>query len=564
MGLPSAIGRKASWQSIASKKRAEIFGKIPQEWILSQSVLDQSKKEKKIVGGFIESLLDSETLRITSLDPADIAEKINGGSLTSVNVVRAFCKRAAIAHQLNNNLLEITFDAALRRAEELDRYFKENKKTVGPLHGLPYTFKDQFHQKGLPATMAYVGWIGTFEGQRGTAKEETTESELVRELDALGAVPIAKAGETNNNILGYNFNPNSQALSSGGSSGGEGALQSLRGSAFGFGTDIGGSVSMPAAYNGIYSLKPSTGRLPFKDVATSSPGQQIIPAVVGALGPSISTLRLVFKSILSTKPWLHDPDCLAIPFRQDEEIDVRTPPKLSFGLFEADGVVTPHPPISRALQVAAKALKAQGHKIISWEPPSHAESAIIHPSFTQADGLGDVLDNVALSGEPLVPQIAHMFANGRKQPVPLLTFFNSTLHLKNFRARYQAYWSSTVDKTGTGRPVDAVILPVGPQAAVIPGKSFYYTYGSFVNVLDYVSIVIPVTTADKNIDVPVKDYKPLSEKDKKTWEAYDAEAYDGAPAAIQLLGRRLEEEKLLSIAQVVVDALVKQSKGSKI
>jgi amidase len=40
--------------------------------------------------------------------------------------------------------------------------------------------------------MAYIGWIGTFEGQRDTRKEETTESELVRELNVLGAIPIAK------------------------------------------------------------------------------------------------------------------------------------------------------------------------------------------------------------------------------------------------------------------------------------------------------------------------------------------------------------------------------------
>lgn len=63
---------------------------------------------------------------------------------------------------------------------------------LAPLHGLPVTFKDQLHQKGIPATMAYIGWIGTFKGKKGTGKEETMESELVRELNILGAIPIAK------------------------------------------------------------------------------------------------------------------------------------------------------------------------------------------------------------------------------------------------------------------------------------------------------------------------------------------------------------------------------------
>ena len=100
--------------------------------------------------------------------------------------------RALIQSLQNNNLLEIFFDQAIDQAGKLDRYIEEHNTTVGPLHGLPITLKDQFHVKGVETTMAYVGWIGTFEGQRGTGKEKNVDSELTRELHELGAVPIAK------------------------------------------------------------------------------------------------------------------------------------------------------------------------------------------------------------------------------------------------------------------------------------------------------------------------------------------------------------------------------------
>jgi amidase len=69
---------------------------------------------------------------------------------------------------------------------------EEHGEPVGPLHGLPVSFKDQFHVKDVDTTMAYVGWIGTFEGLKGTGKEKVVESELVKELLSLGAVPMAK------------------------------------------------------------------------------------------------------------------------------------------------------------------------------------------------------------------------------------------------------------------------------------------------------------------------------------------------------------------------------------
>lgn len=89
----------------------------------------------------------------------------------------------------------------------------------------------------------------------------------------------------------------------------------------------------------------------------------VIPTVVGMMGPSVSSLRSMFKALISTEPWLHDPDVLPLPYRSDAECDPQKTPKLSFGIFEADGVVTPHPPITRAVREVAKALEAEGHKV---------------------------------------------------------------------------------------------------------------------------------------------------------------------------------------------------------
>ena len=80
------------------------------------------------------------------------------------------------------------------------------------------------------------------------------------------------------------------------------------------------------------------------------------------------------------------------------------------------------------------------------------------------------------------------------------------------------YWNSTAELTGTGRPVDAVISPLAPFAAAIPEKYLYYGYSGTVNVLDYTSCTIPVTVADKEVDV-VKDFKPLSDQDRKVMDS---------------------------------------------
>ncbi|KAK4171361.1 Acetamidase [Triangularia setosa] len=563
-----------SWQQVVAEKLQRDNDKIPVDWRLDSNVIVRAKSSKRLTGDFIESLLDSHSLAITSLDVPDLVASMENGTLTAVEVVTAFCKRAAFAHQLSKLLLEIGFDIALTRARELDAHFATYKKLVGPLHGIPLTMKDQFHIKGLETSMAYVSWIGTFEGKKGIGKEKHVESELVRELYSLGAVPIGKAPETNNNILGYTLNPHNQNLSSGGSSGGEGAMQALGGSAFGIATDIGGSISMPAAYQGVYSIKPSAGRLSFRDVANTGRGQEVMPTVAGIMAHSVASLRLVFKSLLSTEPWARDPYTQPIPWRSENECqnDNQSDRKPTFGFMPNDGIVVPHPPIARALEIVRQALTNADFEVceiivrelllhadiylLDWVPPSNNETSEIHGPIARGDGCPDVWEAIQQSGEPIVPEIENVFPGGkRRPPISLPEYEQVVLKMKDYRWKYNDYWQSSAGKTSSGRPVDVVIAPVGPHTAIPPGKFIHSSYTSALNVLDFCNVVIPITFADKNQDIVDPNFQPFTDKDRRNMALYDPELFDGTPAAIQVFGRRLDEERVLSVAQIVVDAV---------
>ncbi|CAF4663329.1 unnamed protein product, partial [Rotaria magnacalcarata] len=69
-------------------------------------------------------------------------------------------------------------------------------------------------------------------------------------------------------------------------------------------------------------------------------------------------------------------------------------------------------------------------------------------------------------------------------------------------------------------------------------------------------MTIPVTFADKEIDVKDMQYKSINDLDAKVYEGYDADIYDGAPVGIQLVGRRLQEEYLVGLAEQIGQALL--------
>ncbi|TGO84378.1 hypothetical protein BPOR_0512g00070 [Botrytis porri] len=446
---------------------------------------------------------------------------------------------------------------AVEKARKLDECFQNDAGSVrGPLHGLPISVKDQFHVKGSDTTMGYAGWIDTFEGDGNSNKVGMVNRQIIYEIEEQGAVVFCKTSlpqtvlydETINNIIGQTLNPVNRLLSCGGSSGGEAALISMGGSSLGMGTDIAGSIRVPAAFCGIYGIKPTHNRFSYRGVANTNPGQTLIPSSVGFLSRSIEGLDLVMSSLLYTSPWLRDPAVVPIPWRRENR--PQDGKRLRFGIFWWDGMIQSHPPVTRALKMVVTALENAGHEVIDWCPPSHSIPERLHPAIMNADGSHHIQKQLALSGEPLIKDLQDFYT--LKPPMSLLEYQDRALQLRDYRQAYSDYWNSTADVNGN--VVDAVLMPAAPHAAVIPGKWEHLAYTEVTNLLDYTALVIPVTYADKDVDEH-HVYVAVSEKDLRNWMAYDKVIYDGAPVGIQIVGRVCEEEKIIGVAKIVEKAL---------
>ncbi|KAG4220277.1 hypothetical protein PC116_g31244, partial [Phytophthora cactorum] len=150
MGSNEGLTAGKSWQEFQAAKKAEQDSRIPAEWKLKpEDIPPEDTVDLRPFANSYEILTPAE-LAITSenYDATSLAAAIASGKFTALEVVTAFCKRAAIGHQLCNMLTEIMFADAIERAKDLDSIFKSTGKVVGPLHGVPMTFKECFHFKG--------------------------------------------------------------------------------------------------------------------------------------------------------------------------------------------------------------------------------------------------------------------------------------------------------------------------------------------------------------------------------------------------------------------------------
>ncbi|XPS99018.1 Amidase [Ascochyta lentis] len=489
-------------------------------------------------------LLDQSVLSITNLPPEELLVCLSDGQLSAVQVTNAYLQRAAVSQGLSNCLTELLPTSALERAKELDAYFQEHKRPVGPLHGLPISLKEHLGLEGLRCTTGYVSHWDTI------AKEDAHIIQVLRDAGAVfhcrTTVPQTMMHlETDSNLYGVTTNPYNSNLTSGGSSGGEGALIALRGSCLGIGSDVGGSIRSPAANCGVYGLKPTAFRLPTDGWGYMMAGADTVETVLGPLSTSLQGLKLFMKTIVDSEPWLEEPALIPMPWRT---YTVPTERPLRIGVLWHDGIVRPHPPITRALKLVTDKLKEHNVEIVDFTPHLHDEAWAILSSLYYPDGGKADAEDMASSGEPWRPLSKWIIKDNpcvKNLSVGELAYWFE--EREAYRKEYALHWKN--------HGIDALLCPVGPGVAPKHNTAKYWSYTSQWNLLDYPGLVFPVCRVDKEHDRWEDGEQSLGELDEENRNLWDAEEFHGAPIGLQLVGRRFEDEKIVGILEHITDKI---------
>ncbi|KIM79793.1 hypothetical protein PILCRDRAFT_822967 [Piloderma croceum F 1598] len=532
------------WERIALQKRNDRENALAKFANWRTKVLEPTSDVSQLP---LQKLTDRER-NIVKYDATVLADLIRKRVYTSVEVVFAFAKAAVVAQDVTNCLTEIFIEEALDRAQELDQHLEVSGNVVGPLHGVPVSIKDHIKIKGLDTSTGYIGWA-----YKECADKDAVVVDILRKA---GAVLFVKTQnpqsllslETNNNIYGRTTNPFNTKLTSGGSSGGESALIACHGSPLGVGTDIGGSIRVPAAHCGLYGLKGSVARLPHAGLLGSHDGMDAIVGCVGPLATSARDLELFCRVMLDAQPWLVEPPLLEMPWNKAVARGHGLPEKLSIAILWDDGVVTPDPPITLALKQYRDALIVAGHDVIDWQPLNHKEGWDLIVKLYLLDGGAEYHETMQKSGEPAVQQTAWILNHARgRGEYTVAEIFRLNLEREAFRAKALMHWNVTQQRTSTGRPVDAILCPIAPTLAPPHDTTSWWGYSSHWNVLDLPAVVFPVGRHKVDEALP----QSRNGIERAIFTEWQSSTYDNAPVSLQLVGRRHNEERLLAMLNVV-------------
>jgi Asp-tRNA(Asn)/Glu-tRNA(Gln) amidotransferase A subunit family amidase len=307
-----------------------------------------------------------------------LVEGVQKEKLAPIDVLRTYGKVAVKAHEKTNCLTEVMVQAAEGWLQDGSINLK------GPLAGIPVSLKDTIVVGGFDTTVGYSSFVGN---------KKVEDGPVVRLLKDAGAVPYVKTNmpitllsfESTNDVWGRCTNPYNNKYSPGGSTGGESALLAM-GGRIGIGSDVAGSVRVPAHYSGIYSLRCSTGRWPKLGFETAMPGQEGVPSVYSPMTRTLNDLTYFTRAVVGMQPWKYDPTVHPLPWRGDIEKEYAAKTKFRVGMMRTDGVVDPSPACRRAMEKVEDALRAAGHEIVEIDPPSPYDALYLGSNLLNADG----------------------------------------------------------------------------------------------------------------------------------------------------------------------------------
>lgn len=474
---------------------------------------------------------------IVALPAAELARRIQAGRLTSVQVVSAFAAQITRHNGRYNAIVLLDAEGALRRAREADAALARGERW-GPLHGVPVTLKDTYATRGLRTTA----------GDPSLAEHVPEEDAVaVALLRRAGAIVLAKTNparlamdmQTQNPLFGTTGNPWDTARTVGGSSGGCAAAVATHMSPLSFGSDLAGSIRLPAAYAGVWGLRPTRGVVSFRGHIPPRPGEVDgirTMAVLGPIAGTVEDLELALSVIAQPAP----EDATPVPLRPRRPAPSSVA-SLRIAYAEALGGAPVSQDMRDGLQRVVAALRAAGATVVRAEPGglSYERTWETWGALVGMQG-GYERSNLAR-------WFGRLFASGAVAAIPHQRRILDPISVEGYM---RALTEQAAQRNALERflsEFDAWIVPVA-SVAPFPHHAPSRTFGDF-NVYD---TPLPVDGAPVPYYVATQAYCTLFSVTEGPVVAMPAGLAPGrVPVGVQLVGQSYDDWHLLDVARLI-------------
>jgi amidase len=297
------------------------------------------------------------------LGATELAEAISSRQVSSREVVDSHLRRIESVNPAVNAVTVVLAEQSLDAATAADRALVAGAE-LGPLHGVPFTVKDNIDLAGTPTT----------QGVRVLADAyPKADAPIVQRLRAAGAIPLGRTNmpdfaiswHCDSELWGATVNPWDRSRTPGASSGGEAVALATGMTPMGLGNDTLGSLRWPAQCCGIAALKPTLGRIPHATTIepVDAPISNQLMGVDGPMARRVSDLRSAL-AVLAGPTW-RDPWSVPAPLRGPAPA---TPVRVAV-VPDPAGLGTARP-VRDGVMAAADALKDAGYTVEDVEPPA--------------------------------------------------------------------------------------------------------------------------------------------------------------------------------------------------
>ncbi|MEQ1688440.1 MAG: amidase [Sphingopyxis sp.] len=398
---------------------------------------------------------------------SSLAKRIAAREVTSAEVIDAHLARIEAVNPALNAIVRVLADEARAGAAQADTK-QASGAPLGPLHGVPFTVKENIDMAGLPTT-----W-----GVPALAQAVVpVDAPVVERMRSAGGIPIGRTNlpdmglrvHTDSSLHGLTRNPWDKARTAGGSSGGEGAALASGMSPIGLGNDIGGSLRNPANACGIASIKPTQGRVPDAGYVPSENRLMAFQAMLaqGPMARTVADVRLGLQIVSGAHP--RDPWSLDMPFDG----------KPVAGACRVAVVPAPpggatDPAITAVVRAAADALANAGYDVVETCPSDYEAAIACWSRFLLGDMACMLPQLSAMMGADAMAFLTA--ANSTTEPVADTTQMSQLYALRDGVARawsqFHADYPLILTPTWTQMPFEHGFDAATPEGAAATVEMF--------------------------------------------------------------------------------------------